>query len=95
MDEALRELRLQWQASHSPEDELRFLSACVRSGAISQERLQLAAYCGLPAARELASADDPQPGFSVEWISGLRRWDRLAAVCVALGAARAGGPCPA
>ncbi|MBL4846153.1 MAG: hypothetical protein JKY65_11550 [Planctomycetes bacterium] len=66
-DQHLRELEATWRASGSVEDEAAYLLERVRAGELTQERLELAAYCGHKGARveELKSA--PQEHGSRRW----------------------------
>ena len=70
-DERLRELERRWKETGSVEDEAAFLLERVRVGELTQERLELAAYCGHPASqaavgeaglrRQAAALRDVQP----------------------------------
>lgn len=51
-DAGLRELERRWRASGAPGDEARVLAERLRQGALSRERLELAAHVGHVAARE-------------------------------------------
>lgn len=50
-DQRLRELERKWRESGSVEDEAAYLRERVRVGDLTQERLELAAYCGHEGAR--------------------------------------------
>lgn len=50
-DQKLRELERRWKESESVEDEAVYLRERVRVGGLTQDRLELAASCGHPAAR--------------------------------------------
>ncbi|MGE0710989.1 MAG: hypothetical protein AB7N76_28075 [Planctomycetota bacterium] len=89
-DERLRELERRWQDSGTVEDEASYLLERARVGELSPERLQLAAYCGHPAALHATGAQAP-PSPSREFFGGLVDRDRWGAeitfrVLVALAA---------
>lgn len=74
-DEQVREAERRWRASDSVEDESRYLLELVRSGMLSEAGLQLAAYCGHPAAVSL------QPGQHQEmdcesWVVNLHQFGK-------------------
>src|SRR4051812_34939207 len=71
-DAHLRELERRWKETGSVEDEARLLAERVRTGALSEMRLELAAYCGHAASRRVARTDEP-PNFSA-WLAGLERF---------------------
>lgn len=73
-DDRLR--RSQRERELDPSEEVRWLSERLRSGALTQEQLELAAYLGHPGARVLAPQEaipDEVEDFA-EWLSGLDRW---------------------
>ena len=99
-DSRLQELKRAWEASGSVEDEAAYLRERVRVGDLTQERLELAAYCGHPAA---AAILDPKvnrgPELLGKWIASLQRFGRatvlqsgLAAVELAASSARGRDP---
>lgn len=55
-DTRLQELERAWRASGSVEDEAAYLRERVRVGELTQERLELAAYCGHAGARRRTRA---------------------------------------
>jgi len=74
-DERLRELERRWKETGSPEDEAAYLLERVRAGDLSQERLELAAYCGHQAATRALGSSAPRTYQKLElWIRGLARW---------------------
>lgn len=58
-DDRLRELERRFRASGSPEDEARWLLLRMRTGAVTGEAVELAAYVGSPAARLLRRRPTP------------------------------------
>lgn len=60
-DERTRALERRWQQTGRPEDGAGFLAQCVRTGALTPERLRLAAGLGDPAAR-IAAGEDVDAG---------------------------------
>lgn len=74
-DQKLRELERKWKETGSVEDEAAHLRERVRVGDLTQERLELAAYCG-HAGATLAISEAPSGHSSdfVEWFRGLDRW---------------------
>ncbi|MCW8137456.1 MAG: hypothetical protein KIT58_00955 [Planctomycetota bacterium] len=85
-DTRLRELERRWNETGSPDDEAAYLLERVRVGDLTQERLELAAYCGHEGARRLTSTtavDD-----SEAWIAGLARFGHAVVVEAAIEAAR-------
>jgi hypothetical protein len=90
-DERVRELERRFRQSGAIEDEVAWLEARVRAGALARRRLELAAYLGHPAARRLV---DPPPEHRLEterqaeselWGFQFHHWQRpwLARACVA------------
>jgi len=78
-DEALRALERRWGESGSTQDEAALLLERARVGQLSEEALELAAYCGHPAA--LLARSEPLPGPAEElelqaWFEGLRQRGR-------------------
>ena len=55
-DQKLRELERRWRETGSVEDEAAYLRERVRVGDLTQERLELAAYCGHEGARVAANS---------------------------------------
>ena len=70
-DNKLRELERRWKETGSVEDEAAYLLERVRAGELTQERLELAAYCG-----RVIRSDDPTPVPAGDggWFLGLGRW---------------------
>ncbi len=95
-DEKLRELERRWKGTGAVEDEAAFLLERVRAGELTQERLELAAYCGHQAATA-AMAHQPFSGTLEDWVRGLAGFgfapvDQLAArVAVAVADSVQGG----
>lgn len=62
-DTRTRALERRWRETGAPEDQAAFLLECVRAGALPRGRLELAAFCGNPAARlavaQASSLSDP------------------------------------
>jgi len=90
-DSRARALERRWKETGALEDEVAYLRERVRAGLLSQERLELLAYCGQPAARAALdnetweTTDDP-----FQWTSNLlARWGQIASVRAAVAAARA------
>lgn len=73
-DERLRELERRWTESGSVNDEAAYLKQRVRAGDLSQERLDLAAYCGREAALVALGANSTVEWDSKAWAEGLGRW---------------------
>lgn len=77
-DERLRNLERRWKETGSVEDEAAFLLERVRAGDLTQERLELAAYCGLEGARAAVPGySDPWPpvdGQIWAWTEGVGAW---------------------
>lgn len=87
-DERLRELERRWKETDSVEDEAAYLLERVRIGELTQERLELAAYCGQEASRlALGPKEHDLPGDLEEWVLGLARWGCTACGIAALGVA--------
>jgi hypothetical protein len=70
-DERLREAERKWRETGTVEDEARYLLERVRVGDLTQERLELAAYCGHEGA-VAATLRGPGPDALVDWLRGLR-----------------------
>lgn len=82
-DARLRELERRWRQAGSVADEAALLAERVRTGELPRERVELAAWCGLEAARAVASIEAPSRG-SRGWVEELfTRWGRVAAVQLA------------
>jgi hypothetical protein len=87
-DTRLRELERRWKETGSPDDEAAYLKERVRVGDLTQERLELAAYCGHEGARRAVRGSLPGATTgAVEWTRHLGRWPEAAAVA-AVAAAR-------
>lgn len=89
MDTEVRDLQRRWQQSNDPEDEAIYLRERCRSGDLTLESIQIAAYAGYPAAclidpetRPLPTADEIQ-----YWIFGLQQWGKDVMVEAARSAA--------
>ena len=63
-DERLRELERRWRETQAVGDQAAYLLERVRVGDLSQERLELAAYCGHEGAREALGEE----GFELGWL---------------------------
>tara|TARA_R110002072_G_scaffold47901_1_gene131238 strand:- start:2189 stop:2989 length:801 start_codon:yes stop_codon:yes gene_type:complete len=89
-DEKLRELERRWKETGAVEDEAAFLLERVRAGELTQERLELAAYCR----HEGATAATSQPPYSGgpkehdRWLRGLLKWGHRPLVKAGLCSAR-------
>jgi hypothetical protein len=81
-DEKLRELERLWKESGAVEDEAAYLLERVRVGDLTQERLELAAYCGQRGARAaLHSGPQDWPDQTTEeWLRSLERFGASALV---------------
>ncbi|MCA9642758.1 MAG: hypothetical protein KC492_18805 [Myxococcales bacterium] len=88
-DSRLQELKRAWEASGSVEDEAAYLRERVRVGDLTQERLELAAYCGHEGA-QIAVTTCVQSAPAEEWLSGLRSHGRKACAAAAAAAAHLG-----
>jgi hypothetical protein len=98
-DERLRELERLAKASGDPLDKGALLRARVRAGAITQDRLELAAYAGHPGAR-VALGGQPvsvvtkdqtitsEPDSFNDWVVGFNRWPHDVRVRMNLAAAK-------
>lgn len=69
-DEKLRELERQWKETGATEDEVAYLLASVRSGALGSGRLRLAALCGYEAAAMAVGLTGARTEFP-EWSEAL------------------------
>ncbi len=81
-DAVLRDLERRWRQTRSVDDEAAYLLRRVRAGALSQARLDLAAYCGHAA---FAARGDAGPDTAEAFVAGLAPWGRE--VCVRAGLA--------
>lgn len=84
-DTAQRDLERRWRQTRSVDDEAAYLLRRARAGALSQERLELAAYCGHPAFASSAAVPEAAEPF----VAGLAPWGREACVRAGLAALRA------
>ncbi len=83
-DEELRRLERRWRKTNALEDETRYLLERVRVGALTRERLELAAYCGHSGARR-ATAQTVGSGLDLlPWLLELQRRDPQAALRAAV-----------
>lgn len=75
------------RSSDDPAAEAAYLRTLLHSGELSEGRLALLAYAGLPGAELLC--EERGPGGLADWLCGLLRWgeDALLAACVALAPA--------
>ena len=78
-DEQLSELERRWRSTGQIELEIELLRACLRSGRLTRERLEVAAWAGHAAARSLVSDDVPAPphpwarwASHHSWLDGLK-----------------------
>ncbi|MCO5169279.1 MAG: hypothetical protein M9894_23290 [Planctomycetes bacterium] len=81
----LRHLERRWRQTGSAEDEAAFLLRRVRAGALSPERLALAAYCG----HDACAGEPAGPTTAEAFVVGLARWGRAACVRAGVAAFRA------
>jgi hypothetical protein len=90
-DERLREAERKWKETGSVDDEARYLLERVRVGDLTQERLELAAYCGHEASRVATVSVTERQGTEPEtWAESLLgRFGRDALLVAALAAANA------
>ena len=70
-DTRLRELERRWKETGSPDDEAAYLLERVRVGDLTQERLELAAYCGHEGARRAYGCEPSASPDSENWLGGL------------------------
>src|SRR5581483_5364002 len=88
-DTELRALERRWRETGALEDEVALLQARRRSGELTTERLELAAYLGSAAApRILGREPTPPPANLANEIKGLDRWGIPVAVRAAVAIAR-------
>lgn len=76
-DQKLRDLERRWKETGTVEDEAAYLLERVRAGDLSQERLELAAYCGHEGARtaRLWPRQEFENRDAVRtWARGLKQW---------------------
>lgn len=85
-DQRLREFERHWRDTGSLQDEAAYLRERLRVGDLSQDQVELAAYCGHEAARRLSLADWTERTVSngdqrvedlqslIDWLKGLGRW---------------------
>ena len=86
-DAKLRELERKWKESGSVEDEAAYLRERVRVGDLTQERLELAAYCGHGAA-SLALGTHMTAQYGPAWTSDLiKRYGKRSAIFLGIVAA--------
>lgn len=85
-DERLRQLERRWRETSAVEDEAAYLLERVRAGTLTQEQLELAAYCGHRAARSLCQSVE-SPAELIDWTRGLSRWAAEAPKRAAVGLA--------
>lgn len=85
-DAVLRDLERRWRQTRSSDDEAAYLLRRVRTGAVSQERLALAAYCGHPA---FVVNGESGPDAAEPFVAGLSPWGREACVRAGVAAFRA------
>ena len=85
-DQKLRELECRWRETGSVEDEAAYLRQRVRVGDLTQERLELAAYCGHEGASAATNLGPPRLGLE-GWACGLSAFGQAVSVraLVALG----------
>ncbi|MCO5170330.1 MAG: hypothetical protein M9894_28675 [Planctomycetes bacterium] len=69
-DARLRDLERRWRETGDPDDGAVWLRARLRAGDLDRDRLDLAAYCGHPAAQRLSDRRPP-PGDAWDWGEGL------------------------
>lgn len=84
-DTVLRDLERRWRQTRSVDDEAAYLLGRVRAGAVSQQRLDLAAYCGHPA----YASSGAVPEAAEPFVAGLAPWGREVCVRAGLAALRA------
>lgn len=84
-DELIRALARQWAVTNADEDGVSYITAQLRAGALSEERVALAAYLGSSAAMAI-SGRPPEVETLVDWGKGLQRWDAEVRVRVARAA---------
>lgn len=87
-DARLRDLERRWKETSAPQDEAVYLLERVRIGDLTQERLELAAYCWHKGARATISAAPPPSDF-LKWIEGFTRWGNRGVAAAALALAQA------
>lgn len=76
-DERVRELERRWKETGTVEDESAYLLERLRIGDLPQEMLNLAAYCGHPAALNAIKEDITIAISQCEiWVAGLTHWNK-------------------
>ena len=88
-DQRLRELERRWRETGSVEDEAAYLRERVRVGDLTQERLELAAYCGHEGAKRSVNLSGVPLLNFLDWTLGLGRWGETATTFAALTLAEA------
>lgn len=93
-DERLRQLERRWLETKALDDEAGLLTERVRSGVLLRERLELAAFCGHPAACAALGTEQPEVPEDLEaWGDAFARWGRESCVRAMIAAARRVLPC--
>lgn len=89
-DDDLRARERRWLETREVADEVLFLEACLRTGRVTRDRLELAAYCGhQPAAVVVQAATPVAPAERTEWAKTLfARWGKEVTVRAAVAASR-------
>ena len=85
-DQKLRELERRWKETGSPDDEAAYLLERVRVGNLTQERLELAAYCGHEGARRATQSTLGQAMGALDWVQHLDHWPGTAAIAAVVAA---------
>jgi hypothetical protein len=87
-DEELRDLVRRWRESNSVEDCAACLRARLRSGQLTDRRLELAAYCGSEAAALALHKQVTEAPQLMTFIREVANWEEDAPIMAALAAAR-------
>lgn len=89
-DEHLRQLERRWRESRAHGDEVALIIERMRTGSLERSRVELAAYCGHPAARDALGGEAATPLEDLEeWGNALAPWGREVCVRAMVAAARA------
>ncbi|MCW8137454.1 MAG: hypothetical protein KIT58_00945 [Planctomycetota bacterium] len=84
-DQKLRELERRWRETGSPDDKAAYLLERVRVGDLTQERLELAAYCGHEGARRAVGLEPTtESGPFGPWVARVVGQSQEVAIQVAL-----------
>ena len=92
-DTRLRELERRWKETGSPDDEAAYLLERVRVGDLTQERLELAAYCGHGGAAAAIHADRAEASLPTDPTALALSLDRWGSRCLVRALVAVGRAC--